>query len=418
MAGASNVDPEGGLRVGYILKMFPRLSETFILNEILELERQDVTVDVFSLMTPGDGRFHGRLSELKLTAQNLVREKAESVWEKVQQLPPELVPPMEKWQEAVTFLRHHRIPKDLDMLLRALLITAEARRRGIQHFHAHFATIATRFAAVVNILSGIPFSFTCHAKDIFRQTVDRALFSDLVERSAFAITVSDFNRNWIIDRTPDLSSDRLIRLYNGIDTSFFTPPERTSLPEVPHIVSVGRLVPKKGFDHLLNAFAQARSAGMEFTATIIGDGDEEENLQSQCSQLGLDDVVDLAGGLAQEKVRQICSDSTIMALGCVPDSDGNMDALPTVLLEALALDLPIVTTTLTGNPEIVGDEAGILVPPADPTALARGLQELWERMKQGKQTPGTARKRAERLFHLPTNVGTLRGHFQQSARGA
>ncbi len=418
MSGVSKRDPDGGLRVGYILKMFPRLSETFILHEILELERQGVTVDVFSLMAPADGRFHGRLSELTLTAQNLVREKAEVVWDRVQQLPPELVPPMEKWQEAVSFLREHSIPKDLDMLLRALLITADARRKGIQHFHAHFATISTRFAAVVNILSGIPFSFTCHAKDIFRETVDRNLFRDLVERSAFAITVSEFNRNWIIERTPGLPADKLIRLYNGIDLGFFVPPDRAELPEIPHIVSVGRLVPKKGFDHLLNAFALARATGFEFTSTIIGDGEEESNLEAQRDELGLKDVVELTGGLAQEKVRKICSDSTMMALGCVPDSDGNMDALPTVLLEALALDLPIVTTTLTGNPEIVGDEGGILVPPADPSALADGLLVLWEKMKKGEQPPGAARARAERLFHLSTNVGTLRDHFQTSAQGA
>ena len=198
------------LKVGYILKMFPRLSETFILNEILELERQGVEVEVFSLMAPGDGRFHGSLSELKLTIEYVLREKPESYWDKISNFPPGIVPSMERWQLAVDFLREHSIPKELDMLLRAVYIGAEARTRGVQHFHAHFATISTRMAALVNLLYDIPFSFTCHAKDIFRETVNRNLFRELTDHSAFAITVSDFNRQYILDHTPGIDAAKVI----------------------------------------------------------------------------------------------------------------------------------------------------------------------------------------------------------------
>jgi len=192
--------------------MFPRLSETFILNEVLELERQGVDVDVFSLMAPGDGRFHGNLSQLNLAVRYLTREKPESSWAKIWKLAPDLAPPLARWDEAIDFLHRHHIPKDLDMLLRAVLIGAEARSLGVQHFHAHFATISTRMAALVNLLYGIPFSFTCHAKDIFRETVNRVLFKELVDLSAFAITVSDFNRNYILEQTPGMDASKMIRL--------------------------------------------------------------------------------------------------------------------------------------------------------------------------------------------------------------
>lgn len=395
--------------------MFPRLSETFILNEVLELERQGVEVEVFSLMAPGDGRYHGSLSQLKLTIRYIQREKPESSWAKLAEFAPGLVPPMERWERAVDFLRKYRIPKDLDMLLRALIIGAEAKSSGVQHLHAHFATISTRMAALVHLLYGIPYSFTCHAKDIFRETVDRELFRDLVENSAFAITVSDFNRNYILENTPGVNASKIIRLYNGIDLNFFEPSEESRKTDPLEIISVGRLVPKKGFDHLLKAISLLKKENVNFRTTIIGDGEEKGRLQDLSTQLGLDSEVHFTGALPIEEVRRRCAESSMMALACVPDTDGNMDALPTVLLEALALDLPIVTTTLTGCPEIVGDDAGLLVEPANSVALAESIGNLATQIKAGKLVKGTARARAEKLFNLSSNVSTLRGHFLKSA---
>ena len=168
--GGSAPDP---LRVAYILKMFPRLSETFILNELLELETQGVELSVFSLMHPDDGRFHGQLGQLRLTTRYFPREKPESIWQRIRELPDDMAPPFSRSEEAIDFLGRWQIRKDLDLFLRAVVIAAEVRARGIEHMHAHFATIATQMAALVNILTGVPFSFTAHDKDIFRKTVNR-----------------------------------------------------------------------------------------------------------------------------------------------------------------------------------------------------------------------------------------------------
>ena len=147
MHNPTSSELDSPLHVAYLLKMFPRLSETFILNEVLELERQGVEVQVFSLMPPGDGKFHGSISELKLTIRYIPREKPEAFWARLGEFEPDLVPSMDRWEPAVEFLRKYRIPKDLDMLLRALIIGAEAKKSGVQHIHAHFATISTRMAA-------------------------------------------------------------------------------------------------------------------------------------------------------------------------------------------------------------------------------------------------------------------------------
>jgi len=403
------------LRVGYVLKMFPRLSETFILNELLELERQGAELSVFSLLHPSDGRFHGRLAQLRLTAEYLPADTADALWKSVRALPEELAVPFDRWQEAADFLRRYSIRRDLELLLRAVKIAARVRELKLRHLHAHFATVATQMAALVGMLADVPFSFTAHAKDIFRTTVNRALFAELAERAAFVITVSDFNREFILEHTPGVRPDSLHRLYNGIDLSFFEPPATRRPRERPHIVSVGRLVPKKGFDHLLRALRICKSDGMPFRATIVGDGEERERLMALRDELDLEDDVTLTGGLAQERVRELLNDATMMALACVPDQDGNMDALPTVLLEALSHDVPVVSTRLTGIPEIVGEDGGLLVDPGDDEGLARAIRTLAERIRSGRQAVGCCRDRAARLFDLRTNVAALHERFSMSA---
>ena len=410
------------LRVAYILKMFPRLSETFILNEILELEAQGVEVTIISLMYPNDGRFHGRLGGLKARIETFTRDKPEEFWTQ-SRAEGRPCPEFAKWEGVYEYAHKWAFPKDVEITLRSVAIATRLQELGVQHIHAHFATISTRVAAMVNMLTGIPFSFTSHAKDIFRETVDRELYKDLVDRSAFNITVSDFNRRFILDHTPGVDADKVVRLYNGIDLDFFHP-DRTSrsrhaseTQDETHIVSVGRLVPKKGFDYLLQALRQWKDQGRPFRCTIVGDGEDREKLLALRRQLGLEDTVEFAGALSQESVLELCGQATMMVLACVPDELNNMDALPTTLLEALALDLPIVSTTLTGVPEIVGEEAGIVVEPGNAEALAHGMLQVDDRIRSGSISAGISRARAERLFDLKKNAGTLKEHFVSSARG-
>jgi glycosyltransferase involved in cell wall biosynthesis len=404
-------------RVGYVLKMFPRLSETFVMNELLELERQGAGLSVFSLMHPNDGRFHGRLAELELTARYFPSQKPEAYWNLVHSLPERLSTPMERWPEAVELLRRYDTPRDLEFLLRALAIAGAVREAGVEHLHAHFATIATRMAMTVSLLTGVPYSFTAHAKDIFRETVDRELFAELVRRAAFCVTVSDFNRDFILEHTPGIAAEKVVRLYNGVDLTALRPDPSRATAEIPHIVSVGRLVPKKGFDHLLRAFKKASDRGLRFCATIAGDGEARDDLVQLRGELGLDSVVSFPGAMAHERVLALLREADLFALACVADGDGNMDALPTVLLEALALDLPAVSTRLTGIPEIVGDGTGLLCEPGDDDALAAALCTMWERIRGGAQPAGACRARAERRFDLATNVSVLRGMFERSAAG-
>ncbi len=402
------------LRVCYILKMFPRLSETFILNEILELEERGVDVSVVSLMLPHDGRFHGRLGGLKLTVDHVVRDKPEGYWARIRGDLVDYAPALDRWQPAIELLEAHAIPKDFDLLLRAVVIAGMLQKRGVHHVHAHFATIATRVAALVSSMTGITFSFTSHAKDIFRETVDRNLYRDLVDRSAFNVTVSDYNREFLIEHTPNIDAAKVRRLYNGIDLGYFQP---SSTPRDPnHVLSVGRLVPKKGFDVLLRAAKRLVNEGSRLRFTIVGDGEDRDALHALNRELGLENTVTFAGGLPQERVRELYDVASITALACVPDAIGNRDALPTTLLESLACGVPAVSTRLTGVPEIIDETVGAVVEPNQDEPLARAIAELAQRVDPALRQ--RCRDRAADRFDLRRNVATLHEFFEEASRSA
>jgi len=401
-------DLSDGRRIGYILKMFPRLSETFVLNEILELQRQGAEVHAFSLMHPSDGRFHAGLADLCTTIRYVPSQKLEATWSDICR--SSVATNYETWPQVVKFARRYEFPRQLEFLLRAQTIAQQVIESNIEHLHAHFATISTRMAAAVSMLASIPFSFTAHAKDIFRENVNRELFSELVDRSRFCVTVSDFNREFILSTMPGVDPEKVIRLYNGVDLERLS--QRSNEPtSIPHIISVGRLVPKKGFDTLLRALRLCKDRGLELRTTVVGDGVELERLSNLTRELGLERDVTFTGALSHDDTIERMSRSSLVALACARDDDGNTDALPTVLLEALALGLPIVSTRIAGIPEIVGDAFGRLCEPGDIDGFARALQSTCRDLDKGRDVAREARRHCESRFSLHTNAGKLLQRF-------
>jgi len=396
------------LRVGYVLKMFPRLSETFVLNEILELERRGVEVSTFSLMYPNDGRFHGDVALLRNAVHYEASQKHEATWGQIRASPSAVC--FGNWSEVADFAERYRFPRPLEFILRAQAIAQRVVALELNHLHAHFATISTRMVAAVSMLSGVPFSFTAHAKDIFRENVDRELFRELVDRSRFCVTVSDFNKSFIERAISGVTASKIVRLYNGVDLRTLHPIE-AGRREHAHLVSVGRLVPKKGFDVLLRAVAQLRRERTDLRVTIVGDGDQRAELERLVADLDLDGAVTFTGALPHERTIETLARAGAVALACRRDDDGNTDALPTVLLEALALGLPIVSTRLAGIPEIVGQRGGALCEPGDVAGFARGIRETLELAASGEFDPVAARTRCKRMFSLEKNAATLHESF-------
>ncbi len=400
-------------RLAYLLKKFPRLSETFVLNEILAQEALGVPVHVFSRRAADDEPRHPELGRLRAEIETLPDKRELDPWETLF---------FGTWNAEESFARVGRVveagrewkhPRFPTLLAEALFLYGRMRELGIDHVHAHFATDSAVVAMLVHELGGPSFSLTVHAKDIYRSTVSPALLSRLFAAADFVVTVCDANVRHLHGLVNARARTRIRRLYNGIDLGAFAVTHARREPA--HIVSVGRLVEKKGFDVLVDALQRLDQRAIPFRATVVGDGDEREALAKRIDAAGIGDRVRLAGALDQDAVRDVLATGTVLCLPCVIGADGNRDALPTVLLEALASGLPVVSTPVTGIPEIVDrGRAGVLVPEHDADATANALERLLADPAERARLARAGRARAEELFHIESNSRVLHGWFNES----
>ncbi|MFM7446034.1 MAG: glycosyltransferase [Tabrizicola sp.] len=389
-------------RIGYVLKRFPRFSETFILNELLALEALGIECHVFSLLTPPDEPRHARLSQLRAPVTYLAK--------------PATITPVSDAEDAVLFVGND--PRSVASLqAKAAEVARLARQAGITHLHAHFGSDPTTVALLAARELGGTFSYTAHARDIYHTyvspEVDTAKRRAKLSEAAFTVTVSDCNLDHLSTLCPE-AAERIYRLYNGIDLTLFSPADNV----VPgRIVAVGRLVEKKGFSVLVDACAELRDRGLAFDCRIIGDGPLQGALQAQIADLDLAGWVTLTGPMPQERLADELGTAAIATLPCVIAQDGDRDGLPTVLLEAMGKGIPVVTTTVTGGPEIVAeDETGLLCRPGDPVALADALEALLNDPGRARAMGIAGRRRAEQLFDLSTNALRLSGHFSRMTK--
>lgn len=396
------------LRVGYVVKRYPRFSETFIVNEILAHEAAGRAVEIFSLHPPNDTHFQCLISRVRapvtyLTADGL---RAADLWSELTASDPGQP---EYWPSlgAMRGLGAREVHQ-------AARLARLARERGLGLLHAHFASAATGVAEAASRLAGIPFTFTAHAKDIFHESADETQLRERLSRAARVITVSDFNVRYLQERFGPAARS-VCRLYNGIDLPRFrhaSPKQRR-----PHIVAVGRLVEKKGFGVLLDACQRLQKQQTEFTCELIGGGELEGDLREGIHSRGLADRVHLSGPLPQADVVQRVQSAAVLAAPCVVGADGNADGLPTVLLEAMALGTPCVSTDVTGIPEVIQHQrTGLQVAQHDAEGLAAALGRLLEDADLRVELSRNARDLIERDFDGARNAGTQWQWFEQASR--
>ncbi len=397
------------MKVGYVVKMYPRFSETFILNEILQLEEQGTEVRIFSLKLPNDGRFHAELSRVRAPVTYLPNTLVEQF--KLAENRRLLKERPRRYLKALAHVARQRKPiYALKRLVQAAKVVAEAEQAGIRHLHAHFATSATRVAFYASMLSDLTFSFTAHAKDIYQEDKDEAHLREKLAAAKLVVTVSEYNRRHLRDVHDKAWIERV---YNGIDLEKFDPASSKAAP--PGILYVGRLVEKKGIPDLIEACKLLKERGVPFRCEIVGKGELEPQIRSRVAALGLKDVVSLPGPRPQGEVRKLYRRTDVFVAPCVVARDGNRDGLPTTILEAMASGLPVVSTPVTGIPEaVVNGRTGALVPERDPEALANALQDLLEDPKLREKLGIAGRRRAEDLFDVHRNVSRLRRLFSEA----
>ncbi|MBK7877356.1 MAG: glycosyltransferase [Planctomycetes bacterium] len=398
------------VRVAYLLKKFPRLSETFILNELLGQERAGRELRVFSRRTPDPEPRHPELARLKAPVE-LVSVDTMQPWMELFGPTPAHHALLERFGTLVREMSEFQHPRMPALFAEALVLLRRTRELGIEHVHVHFATDSALTAMLLHELGGPGYSVTAHAKDIYRSTVDPRLFSRIVARSRFVVTVCDANVKYMEGILTAEARPRVRRLYNGIDLESFAP--RPVQRDDDHVLCVARLVEKKGFIVLVEAIELLRRRNVAVQATFVGEGEDRARIEGRIAELGLGERIRLVGAQDQEAVRGYMARATMQVLPCIVGEDGNRDALPTTLIEAQAMGLPCISTPVTGIPEILDHgRAGLLVAENSVVETADAIERLLRDRTLRAELARAGRARAEALFDARKTARTLYDWFE------
>lgn len=385
--------------IGYVVKMYPRFSETFVVTEIIAREARGEQIEIFALRPNDDTRFHAELARVKAPVRAVpVPRRLSSAWDVLRRAQADA---------ALTAAVARHLPEllavEADDACQAVEIARQARERGITHLHAHFGSTATTVARLAASLAGIPYSFTAHAKDIFHSSVDARDLEDKIRDAAFTVTVSDFNLRHLRQAFP--AAGTVVRVYNGLDLARFPFVERRPRSGPLRLLAVGRLVEKKGFALLIDAVERLCAEGTEATLDIVGEGELGPQLRARASGSG---GIRFLGPLPQDEVSARLRAADVFVAPCLVAADGNADGLPTVLLEAMASGVPCVSTAVTGIPEIIRDgRTGVLCAPGNLDSLADGLRRVSRPDYPVAETTRRARLLVEQHFDAAVQAGRL-----------
>lgn len=387
--------------LGYLFERFPCYTQTFCAREVRAMRERGFSGPVFSVRTrceqpsvPDPGHL-GEVLYLPaqfddiLASDAAFRRDARRAQEDMRRL----------WGGEGEKYR----------IYESLWLERACAAHGVTHLHTHFAGIAARTAFWLRRRGGPTYSITAHANDIFRDEPTERL-AQLLDSASFVATVSDFSVAHLVARFPH-AADKIHRVYNGIRIEAFP---RAEFPDgTPLILSVGRAIEKKGFGDLIAACALL--GDRDYSCRIIGGGPLEESLRAQVSEAGLAGKVSVEGPMPESEVLALLAKASIFALPCVVGVDGSMDNLPTVIMEAMAAGLPVVSTPVAGVPEMVKDGAsGFLVPEHDPALLATRLAMLLDDGGMVRRMGEEGRRRCGELFDIRNTSARLCELFEGS----
>lgn len=407
-------DPQSVKRVVYVVSLFPCWSETFIVREINGLIENGVDVRIVSLKKPSEA---------------MVQEDAAALLGRVHH--PRSAGHAAAGVIGAFFTRpgavaaaHAAIIKDGWRSPTTLLKSLVALWRGLEHLqwlrefdaqiiHSHWATYPSTAAWAIAAVLQKPFGFTCHAHDIF---MEKQLLARKIEDAALAVTISRFNVEWLQQNATPRAAAKLKVVHCGVDMQR-TPWQPDG--RAPHtLLAVGRLDPIKGFSTLIEAMALLKDRGVEFDCKLIGSGPLEAELKQQAERLGVAGRIDFSGAQPQPVVRQWMAQASLFVLPSEVTEDGNRDGIPVALMEAMGNGCPVISTRVSGIPELVGHEQqGLLVDERDPTGLADAIQRLLLDRELRQRLTKAARERVEEQFDARKEATRLLGFMQEAAYG-
>jgi colanic acid/amylovoran biosynthesis glycosyltransferase len=281
----------------------------------------------------------------------------------------------------------------------------KCRHFGAEHIHVHFASRSLSLGLMMGILTGLPVSCTVHAFDIF--TRSPASLKMRLAKCKFIASISKFNIEYLRKICSSTIADLCHVVHCGIDPEKFSSVSRQ--PESGRIISVCRLSPKKGLDIAVRICAKLRDNNVKFQYEIVGDGPQRQNLEDLIERLDLADKVKLLGAMSNDPLTELFSRTSVFLMPCVKTADGDMDGIPVAMMEAMSCEVPVVSTNISGIPEIVEDGiTGRLAPENDVDSLVQILTELLEDMDKIERFGKAGRERVIKDFSISENAKKLR----------
>ena len=402
------------MSVGYVLNIFPDLTMTFVYRELMALRSAGVDIEAFSTWKPNTDELSQDSKDLVndvfyifplhwfnflkshvayLTTQPFVYFK--TLWFCIAN-------DYKTFRSRIRTMIHFCV---------AVYLAKEVQKKNIKHLHAHFAENATTLALIAARLIGVSFSFTAHAKDIF---VNPILLPDKIKEAKFIIAISEYNRRYLQAFVATQDPIQKIHLVHcGIDVQKFSLTRGRSPNNQPVILSVGRLVEKKGYVYLIKACKLLVAQGYDFRCVIVGNGPQETFLKRMVIENHLSEHVIFSGAVFQEDLINFFITSDIFVLPCIIAGDKDMDGIPVSLMEAMSMEIPPISTSISGIPELIEDlKTGLTVPPKDEKTLARAIGKLIEdeelRTKLGK----AGRNKVIESFEIKKNTIRLYNIFK------
>jgi len=393
--------------VAYMLDGFPIATETFIVQEILELKKRGLNIHIYA---------RDRVGEIPYNS--LTHSESRRLVDETCYLNPYAMVIKKKALHLLALLRHPaRYLRTLYYSYRqggetfiafksAPLYIRDMRSRNIEHIHAHFARRACTFSMLISMITGIPYSFSAHANDIYAS--DAMEIGDHIRAAQFVVTCTAFNQEYLSKRYGSTARDKVHLNYHGVDTQKFTPSGKNTNDRI-SILSIGRLVEKKGFIYLIKAISILRkSPEVDVSATIIGDGPQMETLTALVRDLHLENVVRLTGAMPQDEVREYLDRSDLFVLPSYVAEDGDRDGIPNVILEAMSMGLPVICTSVSGILEVISDGIdGVLVEPCNVKEIAKAIDALCGDEFLRTRLGDNARRKMVSCFHKDEHIDRL-----------
>jgi glycosyltransferase involved in cell wall biosynthesis len=395
--------------LGFLVNTWPKLSETFILEEVIGLERQGVDLRLYALGEPTDHITHGAVSRVRsVLARVPASLQSRELIERHTRIA--LAAPL-RYAQAL-FAASVRGRAGWQDFLRAGWLAAQLKLDGVAHLHTHFISRPADIAQLASRMLGIPFSISAHAKDIYLS--DAADLRRKLNAAKFTVTCTSANCAALAEIAPEAA---VKLMYHGVDHSVFHPSRRLAAEpsEPPLILAVGRLRAKKGLDTLIDACRLLHERGCRVRCEIIGYGPEHDALAQRIENAGLGRHVRLAGKLAREQVIERYARAAVFVQPSRITADGDRDGIPNVLLEAMAMALPVVASRISGIPEVVRDGVnGLLVDADAPLALAEAIERVLHYPAHSAAMGLAARRTVAEAFDNDVNLGVLMGLLEPS----